>query len=163
MATIENFQQSQLFERRKDASRLQEKEQKKLITDFMDFNPFSEDWIKKCADREMIDFAEVLGCFLAPFLKNDTAALTNSQIRNVFSEIKRIQMGGFNDKKAAFLILKPKVAYAAGRQNKLGINTFKAYFNQAFAYVENERNYLNFCNLLESILAYHKAFGGKNE
>ena len=162
MVTIENFQKNQMFNQRKDSFRLREHELNKLINDFIDFNPLLEIWIKKGADKNMTHFAEVLGCFLAPFSKGDSTALTNSQIRNIFGEIKRIQMGKFNNNKAAFYILKPKVAYAAGRHNKLGILTFKAYFDRAFGYVEDENDFINFCNLLEAILAYHKAYGGKD-
>ena len=163
MATIKDFLKDQLNERRKNSFMLKSPaDVNNLISDFMKFNPFHNEWIKKGADTNMVDSVEVLGKFLSPYKKDDKDALTNSQIRNVFGEIKRIQMGGFEGNKPSFYILKPKVAYAAGRHNKLGILTFKKYFDLAVSQVENENDYANFCNFLESIVAYHKAYGGKD-
>ena len=104
----------------------------------------------------MIDFSEKAGKFMA---KN---GLTNSQIRNVFGEIKRIQMAGYEKDKASFLLLKPKMAYAASRNKNDGLNLFKDIFNRSFLDITSEKSYLNFCKFIESILAYHKAYGGKD-
>ena len=88
--------------------------------------------------------------------------LTNSKIRNVYGEIKRIQMGGFEKNKSSFYLLRPKVAYAVGRdKNNVGLNLFKEVFDEAVKYVKDDRTFHNFCNLMEAILAYHKAHGGK--
>lgn len=161
MMNIDEFKKSPIYNKRMDF-RLRDFEVKNLIDGFVKQIPLRETWIKTGADKDMICFAELLGFFLAPHSKDDNGALTNSQIRNVFGEIKRIQMSGFENNKADFYILKPKVAYAAGRHKKLGILAFKAYFDKAFFYVEEERDFQNFCNLLEAILAYHKAYGGKD-
>ena len=86
--------------------------------------------------------------------------LLKIQIRNVFGEIKRIQMKGFENEKASFFLLKPKIAYAAKRHNDIGINTLKKYFDLAHKEVADARTYQNFVDFFESILAYHKAYGG---
>lgn len=120
---------------------------------------FNSEWITKGITKETVDFADKLGSYI----KNN--GLTTSQIRNVFGEIKRIQMKGFDSQKASFYLLKPKMAYAAKRHEKPGfdgINTLKKYFESAHKEVTDAKTYQNFVDFFESILAYHKAYGGKD-
>lgn len=89
--------------------------------------------------------------------------LTNSKIRSIYGEIKRIQMGKFEIEKASFFLLRPKVAYAFGRDEKnKGLKLFKLIFERVYLLVKDQKTYNNFCNLIEAILAYHKAYGGKD-
>lgn len=168
MLTIEDYLKSDLSQRRLSIDTLFGKKKEDEI-EFLSKNiftqlKFSELWIKNKADESMIVFSEILGKFLAPQRKDDRSALTNSQIRNIYGEIKRIQMSidknGWEDVKPSFLMLKPKVAYAAGRNKNLGIVTFKEFFNLAVKSVNDKNEFLNFCNLVEAVLAYHKSFGG---
>jgi len=118
---------------------------------------YSSKWIKEGADEALITFAEKAGKFMA---KNN---LTNSKIRSIYGEIKRIQMGDFKKEKASFYLLKPKVAYAFGRDEKNeGLKLFKKIFDICSTDVNDQETYHNFCNLIEAILAYHKAHGGKD-
>jgi len=88
---------------------------------------------------------------------------TNSKIRSIYGEIKRIQMSEFEKEKSAFILLKPKVAYALGRDaNNEGLKLFKEIFDLSSADVTNQKSFQNFCNFIEAILAYHKAYGGKD-
>lgn len=119
-----------------------------------EFNP---KWIEEEATKELVKYAEEAGKFMA---KNE---LTNSKIRNIYGEIKRIQMSGFENEKPSFYLLKPKVAYTLGRdKNNEGLKLFKNIFDMASASVTDQKSYQNFCNLMEAILAYHKAYGGKD-
>lgn len=129
--------------------------------DSQDFNPsfnegFNREWIVKGITPETVTFSDKLGKFIKD------KGLTTSQIRNVFGEIKRIQMKGFETEKASFYLLKPKIAYAAKRQNDLGINTLKKYFDLAHSEVSDSKSYQNFVDFFEAILAYHKSYGGKD-
>jgi len=118
---------------------------------------YNSEWIINGATPEMVVFAEKVGKFMAD------NGLTNSKIRNVYGEIKRIQMGEFEKEKSSFYLLKPKVAYALGRDEKNeGLKLFKKNFDKCFEFVTDQKSYLNFCNLMEAILAYHKAYGGKD-
>lgn len=118
---------------------------------------YRSSWIKNEADEKLIEFAEACGKYLA---KN---RLTNSKIRSIYGEIKRIQMGDFEKEKAAFYLLKPKVAYALGREPKnVGLQCFKTIFDKVAADVSDQKSYINFCNFFEAVLAYHKAYGGKD-
>lgn len=114
-------------------------------------------WITDAATAEMIKYAEDAGKYMA---KN---GLTNSKIRSIYGEIKRIQMGEFEKEKSSFFLLKPKVAYALGRDEKnQGLKLFKLIFDKCFGNVTNQKSYKNFCGFIEAILAYHKAYGGKD-
>jgi len=125
--------------------------------------PFNNEWITKGADAQMIRYAECAGKKLAD---NN---LTTSKIRSIFGEIKRIQVAGYENEKVSFLMLRPKVAYAVGREVKnagrnnppIGIMTFQDIFVKASCLVSNNREFQNFCNLMEALIAYHKANNGE--
>lgn len=118
---------------------------------------YQSSWIKSEADNDLVEYAEIAGKQLA----SREYGLTTSKIRNIYGEIKRIQVGGFNANKSSFYLLKPKVAYALGRDNKnKGLILFSLIFNDCFNDVTDEQTYNNFCNFMEAILAYHKANGG---
>ena len=119
-------------------------------------NEFNPSWISEKVDRDMIVFTEKAGQMMKS--KN----LSTSQIRNVYGEIKRIQVAGYEKEKTSFYLLKPKMAYALGRDDKnLGLKLFKKIFDKCFDYVKDEKTYKNFCNLIEALIAYNKSFGGK--
>ena len=129
---------------------------------------FNNRWITEGADKDMNDFAEESGKYMAPKDERDKDKLSKSQIRNVYGEIKRIQLKGINsaEGQSSFVLLKAKVAYAEGRNKTKGLTLFKLIFNKGWEVVANNgydsKMYNNFCNLLEAILAYHKAYGGKD-
>lgn len=73
---------------------------------------YKAEWITNEADALLPEFADKMGKYMAD------NGLTNSKIRSIYGEIKRIQMGEFEKEKASFYLLKPKVAYALGRDKK---------------------------------------------
>ena len=121
---------------------------------------FKQQWITLGADAEMIAFAEELGKDLAQ------KGVTSSQFRNVYGEIKRIQALGWEKGKSAFYLLMPKMAYAIGRSRDKGtkdsktstegLMELKTVIQQATEKVNDDSTLNNFCNLVESILAFHK-------
>ncbi len=122
-----------------------------------DEHPFDASWITKEASPALVRYAEDMGKFMAE------NGLTNSKIRSIYGEIKRIQMGEFEREKSSFFLLKPKVAYALGRGDKNeGLKLFKLIFDKASESLNDQKSYQNFSNFIEAILAYHKAFGGKD-
>jgi CRISPR-associated protein Csm2 len=129
---------------------------------------FYKDWISKDlmqnsgSYKNAIEFAEQFGKKIAH------EELTTNQIRNFFGEVRRIQMKGILQEKTAFLLLRPKLAYAAKRAAKQGANMFKDIVLKAHEVVmeakdnnEFEARFKNFVDFLEAILAYHKVHGGK--
>lgn len=119
---------------------------------------FQSDWIIKGTDPALIEFSDKLG----KYLKDNK--LTTSKIRNIYGEVKRIQIAkDFEVEKVSFYLLKPKVAYALGREeNNIGLKMFKILFDECYKYVKDDKTFINFCNLFEAVLAYHKAYGGKD-
>lgn len=119
-------------------------------------HPILAVWFTNGADAALVKYAEQAGKDLV------NGKLTNSKIRSIYGEVKRIQMGTWEKNKSAFFLLKPKVAYAYGRDNKNeGLRIFKEIFDEAVKYVNDDKSYDNFCNFMEAILAYHRANGGK--
>jgi CRISPR-associated protein Csm2 len=114
------------------------------------------EWITNEIDRKGIEFSKEFGEYLA------NNKLTTSQIRNIYGELKRIQMKGFENEKTSFLLLLPKMAYAAQRNKNDGLSALKSVFEKLHAQVSNKKDYNNMMDLMESILAYHKAFGGRD-
>ena len=136
---------------------------------------FSTDWISKGIESEMVDYAKWFGYYLCDVQANDRAgwdALTTSQIRNFFGEVKRIQAKGFKEEKTAFLLIRPKLAYAEARvkansKGKPRIIDFREIVEKAHGAVETktdkaEQQFQNFVDFLEAVLAYHKFYGGKD-
>lgn len=128
---------------------------------------FKSTWIADDFGVETIEFAENFGEYLA---KN---RLTTSQIRNIFGEVKRIQIN-YNDYSENnkdffkdFLLLRPKIAYAAKRAGSRGIEAFKNVMDKAHFSVtsadDKSKAFQNFVDFFEAILAYHKANGGRNQ
>ena len=121
------------------------------------------DWIRNGFDKETIAFAEKFGKHIAsPNDKsNDSDALTTSQIRIFFGELRRIQMGDYDKQTTDFLMLRPKLAYAVKRHNKEGLKSFYDFFCKAHECVSKKGEFENFIRLIEAVLAFHKFHGGK--
>ena len=120
-----------------------------------------EGWVLNGITKETVEFANAFGEFVAG---NE---LTTSQIRTSFGEMRRIQMNSFLKQKTDFLLLKPKLAYAVKRHNKIGLKKFYEFFSIAYDVVNTtdlaigEKHFENLMNLMEAVLAYHKYYGGK--
>lgn len=123
---------------------------------------FRPEWITLGIDKECVVFTDEFG----EHLNSGVNKLSTSQIRNVFGEIKRIELRGFKSDITSFFLLKPKMAYAASRQSKgAKINDFKLVFDKAFDALDPnssdaDKQFRNFVDFFEAILAYHKAHGG---
>jgi len=102
--------------------------------------------------EKLVNTAEKIGFYLAQ------KKLSTSQIRNVFSEIKKMQVSEYNRNK--LLLLKPRLAYAAGRHGG-AVKTLKEILTVAIDNVENENDFNQFVNFFEAILAYHREKGGR--
>lgn len=121
-------------------------------------NKFLVSWIENGADEALPDYAEFIGKAMAD------NKLTSSKIRSVYGEIKRIQMGEFAKEKASFYLLRPKVAYAVGRDKEnIGLQLFKLVFDKSAKCVKGKDTFLHFANFMEAVLAYHRAYVKKND
>jgi CRISPR-associated protein Csm2 len=86
--------------------------------------------------------------------KND---ISTSQLRNIFSKIKRI-----NNYKELYA-LRPKLAYTYGRaERKDGMKKLLVLLDDQIKKVDSNDKLMHFKDFFESIIAYHKFYGGKD-
>ncbi len=125
---------------------------------------FKTEWIKiGGASKDFVDYADKFGRILT------NGRLTTSQLRNFFSTLKTIEMKGFNKTKTKFYMLKPLLAYGQARnKDSKGYKDFRMVMDTCLDFImdadeSNQEEYFkNFCRIVEAILAYHRAHGGKN-
>ena len=86
----------------------------------------------------------------------ETEKLSSSQIRNVLDRIQR--MGKYD--KNELQLLRPLLAYAAGR-HRGRVQELQEVVDRAIKRVTAEKEFINFKNFFEAIVAYHRYHGGK--
>ena len=122
------------------------------------------EWVTgiKKIDNTTIEWAKHFGEYLAG-PKEDQAAVTTSQIRKFFGEVKRIQ-ANFEKYADDVPMLSAKLAYAVGRHKKPErIKIFYNEFDTAIKAINGKfENYERFVKLLESTVAFHKFHGGRD-
>ena len=135
------------------------KDQRKGREEILDRKKVQQ-WVKSGPTTTLIADAELFG------KKLKQGGLTTSQIRQVFTKLKAIEAKGFHEtNKLEFLMLKPYLAYAAGRHSS--VKPLKTIIDYGIDSVveddklDEQRKFKNFCKLFEAILAYHRAHGGR--
>jgi CRISPR-associated protein Csm2 len=100
---------------------------------------------------------------------DERKAIKTNQIRNVFAHINRMrqdfrQEGWTPGLERNLVMLKPRLAYAAGRQQvvKPLNDRLSQAINGVLASEKKEKAIQNFFDLVEGIVAYHKFYGGKD-
>ncbi len=96
--------------------------------------------------------------------------LTRGQIRNIFTEVRKIESLWEVDQEKALrrlVMLKPKMDYQTARIPQ--VQRLKEVLSEAIDEVvkgkdnkEKDERFKRFMNLFEAILAYHRAKGGRN-
>ncbi len=122
-------------------------------------------WIASGIDSDAIDFCDWFGKRIAK------GELTTSQIRIFYGEMQRIKMRVKDEdlslkdnEKTAFLMLRPRLAYAVKRHKTEGIKEFYKFFTIVYDSIKkcDSENMLkmfkNFMFLFEGILAFHKYY-----
>ena len=119
------------------------------------FVPTSE--IKEKITEVTVSFAESFGEYLACDSSRDGGlkSMTSSQLRRFYGEVKRQQTNGYNT--SDFVLLKPKLAYAVGRDKGTKIADFYKVMTEAMSHVSNEQEFGRFVKVFEAIVAFHKA------
>lgn len=117
---------------------------------------------------------------LAPSEINDYAAdaakifantdkLKTAQLRNFYASLTKMRTNyrksfNYKDIEMDMVMLKPKLAYAAGRQKAVR-NHFYEFMKNAIDGTANatdqHKAVINFFLLVESVVAYHKFYGGE--
>lgn len=83
--------------------------------------------------------------------------LSSSQIRNILDKIQRMKK--FD--KDELQLLRPLLAYAAGKDNTGKLKHLEKILSKAINEVKDEKTFTNFRNFFEAIVAYHRYHGGK--
>lgn len=113
--------------------------------------PSSE--IKEKITHQTVDVAKEWGEYLAK--DGGHKAMTTSQLRRFYGEVKRQQANGYNE--SDFVLLQPKLAYAVGRDKGTKIRDFYKLMTGAMQYVTNSDEFNRFVKVFEAIVAFHKA------
>ena len=130
-------------------------------------------WIQEAINDDAVVWAKSFGQYLQQddSRNRGTKPLTTSQIRKFFGELKRIQADPIKYQDE-IPMLKAKLAYAVGReassfrgqvQYKTKIKEFYTELESGIDFIRtgNGNDLSRFVKLVESIVAYHKFFGGK--
>lgn len=114
-------------------------------------------------DQKTVDWANKLGQSLSDSNDRNNPPMTTSQIRKFFGEVKRIQ-ADFTKYKDDVPLLAAKLAYAVGRQK--GRGKIKLFYEELIPGITaingDPTNFTRFVKLLESTVAFHKYYGGKD-
>jgi CRISPR-associated protein Csm2 len=108
--------------------------------------------------RDLVKHAQDFG----PYLKKQQ--LETNQIRKFLDAVNRLkadltQDSDFSKIEVEVVLLKPKLAYAAARQP--AAKPLSDVISVAIDKVHNREDFDRLVQLIESIIAYHKAEGGK--
>jgi CRISPR-associated protein Csm2 len=130
-------------------------------------NDFQPKWVQdpNGFDESAIKYCKEYG----EYLKNKE--LNTTQLRNIFGELRRIQLKLGDAASAStlftqFLLMGPKVAYQAARAAKDWSKPYSIVFEKQSMAVRKEHfvgDFDRFMQLQEAILAYHKFYGGKDK
>jgi CRISPR-associated protein Csm2 len=118
-----------------------------------------QDGLKAYPIRDLVQNAEDFGHDLVQ------RGLKTNQIRKFLDAINQLKAKlvdtSFSAIKDETVLLKPKLAYAAARQD--AVKPLNEVISEAIDAVDDEKDFYRLVQLVESIIAYHKAFGGKNQ
>lgn len=107
--------------------------------------------------RELVQHAQDFG----PELKRQR--LETNQIRKFLDAINQLKAklvgNDFSVIETEVVLLKPKLAYAAARQD--AVKSLNRVMSVAIDRVLDEQDFMRLVQMMESIIAYHKAEGGK--
>jgi len=134
-------------------------------------------WVNTGVTPEIVEWTKSFGRYLCAFGEDNPSkkALTTGQLRKFFGEVKRIDADVIKHK-ADVSMLKPLLAYAVGRDkkkvgremvNKTRIEEFCEELSEAIDAIRFDNDlvlksdYKNFVQIFESIVAYHKYYGGQ--
>ncbi len=118
--------------------------------------------MKELTGEELVTLAEKMGKHLAD------AKLKTSQIRKFLDAVISVRGHGVNDSNVNYrdetMMIKPKLAYAAARADNKWENPVQSlmdFLSPCIDRVEDKEDFIQFANLVEAIVAYHKYYEAK--
>ena len=84
--------------------------------------------------------------------------------RQAAEYLQRIEAKGLAQSRIDFYLLRPNLAYATARAKGRGIDMglFREVYERMAPDVSDDRTFKNLVNMIEAIIAFHKACGGKD-
>lgn len=127
--------------------------QKTIIKHIDELGSFKDYYI-----RDLVNHAEEFGNFLR------SERLETNQVRKFLDAINQLKTeltkdNDFKQIETGVVLLKPKLAYAAARQK--AAKPLSQVMSKAIDKVKTTQDFERLVQFIESIIAYHKAAGGK--
>ena len=130
----------------KDLKNLQDYNIRTLVQHAADFGPFLRN--QRLETNQIRKFLDAINRLKAQLAQGDAEEGSPKDDKTLFAEIE-----------TDIVLLKPKLAYAAARQN--AAKPLSDVMSAAIDKVHNLRDFERLVQLIESIIAYHKAEGGR--
>jgi CRISPR-associated protein Csm2 len=115
----------------------------------------------------IVETADAVGKYLGRKTDSNPEAidLKVNQIRRFLDAVRKIENDikakSFDQVKDAIVLLRPKLAYAAGREPK--VKPLMNVLDPAICSgAKSEENFQKLLKLIEGIIAYHRYYGGSN-
>ena len=108
--------------------------------------------------EKLVCWAEEMGKQLG---RRKGVDLKTTQIRKFLDAVNTIKSRGTQEKdyyKNQCILLKPKLAYAAGRQDE--VKPLMTVLEPCIDKVDSEEDFAHFHRFVEAIVAYHRFYGG---
>ena len=139
---------------------------KKLKSLLDEYSTMSELYEGKTSNKPnvelLIPLLEDFGRFLAQTVKLKTTQIRKffDAVKHIHSELKQKEIEDIQVRQR-IIRLKPALAYATGRQRKQ-LRDFSVILYKAMGMVKSKKDFDYFVEFMESIVAYHKFYGGKD-
>lgn len=115
--------------------------------------------LSKVSASRLVDIAREVGEHLSP----QGLDIKINQIRRFLDEVRQIEAELKSDRFSPdrIILLRPKLAYAAGRERKVKelMNVLDPAIQSAS---HSKDNFIKLLRLIEGIVAYHRYYGGSN-
>jgi CRISPR-associated protein Csm2 len=117
--------------------------------------------LESLSAERLVEMASQMGDFLANRIR-----LKTSQIRKFLDAVNEIKSKSVQQKpddaffRSECMLLKPKLAYAAGRQDE--VKPLMSVLGPCIDRVHKKEDFSNFYRFVEAIMAYHRFHGGRD-
>ena len=93
---------------------------------------------------------------LKKYVEQNVRGITSAQLRNIYALIREKN----DEEKLPYI--RPRLAYVAGRADKDEMRTLIYLLDLLIVRVDDKKKMKNFKFFFESVIAYHKYYGGKD-
>lgn len=115
--------------------------------------------LKKLSIERLVEIANDVGASIAQSVKTNQIRRFLDGTRKVEAELKSKEP--FEKVKDQIILLRPKLAYAAGRNRE--VKDLAEILDVAVkSAAQTQENFVKFLKFMESIIAYHRFYGGRD-